>query len=188
MARALIADLVKSNGALATASTSKITLRILNAPSGAKLTSSGGTIVLTPSKGAANFGKLSFTVAGNYLLQVTSPGFVNAAISFTVLPAAAKTLAFTKVPVTRKSSLPFLVGVTLYDAFHNVVTTDSRAVTLSLVTHPAHSTLTGVLTHNLVAGAVFFGGLRVSAVGAYTLKASINLQLVALSPTINYVH
>src|SRR5262249_49872329 len=110
-----------------------VTVTLSANPGGSML---GGTTTVTPGGGVAVFSDLTLDkAASGYTLTFSASGLTDATSTpFTVSPAAADHLDFTVQPTTTVAGDPITpaVVVEIHDAFDNVVTSDTRNVTLSL--------------------------------------------------------
>ena len=124
----------------------------------------GGSVSLNPTAVAVNgvvtFSNLTFTLAGQYILQINSPNITSgspANVTINVIPAVASRLVVISQPAS-----PVTVGslgeykVAVEDAYGNVITTDNS--TLS-VTTTDDSTLSGTLSTNAINGQADFADL-----------------------------
>ncbi len=172
-ARQPVVTVQDSTGATVTGDSSTVTLA-LTTPGGATLACTGGTSKAA-SNGSATFAGCAIDKAGTYTLRATD-GSLTAATSATVTvsPGAANKLVFTTQPGngTGGSALATQPGVTVQDAYGNVVTSDTGAVTLELTT-PGSATLTCTANpRNAVTGIATFSGCAVDKVGSYTFLAT----------------
>jgi hypothetical protein len=159
-------------GNLATNSTVSVTMSLANNPGGATLS---GTRTVPAVNGVATFSTLTLTVAasGN-TLKATDGGLSVTSTAFSVAAGAPAGVDIHGQPsntVVGRAIDPG-VRVVVVDAFGNTVTTSDRAVTLSLLSGPAHARLEGTTTVHAVDGVAVFGDLTLSRAGTYTLKAS----------------
>src|SRR5512143_2672786 len=158
-------------GNTATSFTGSVTLALGTHPAGVVLT---GTTTVSAVSGVATFSNFGgLTVAGGYTLVASSSGLQSVVSnSFTVIPAAATTLAFTTQPSNVASGVGITpaVQVAVQDNFGNTVTTATDAITVSL-TVPNGAVLGGTLTRNAASGVATFTGLTVDKAGTYTLSA-----------------
>ncbi|WP_233261948.1 S8 family serine peptidase [Vitiosangium sp. GDMCC 1.1324] len=153
--------------------TNVITLK-LEGGSGASL---GGTTAVSAVAGVASFGDLSITQASaGYRLTAHAEGMADVSSSaFDVSPGAAAALAFSVQPGTAQAGATVgpAVRVSILDAYGNVVTSASDAITLALSANPGSSTLTGTTTVASVNGVATFADLSLNrAAKGYTLQAS----------------
>ncbi|MFY0565578.1 beta strand repeat-containing protein [Archangium lansingense] len=137
----------------------------------------GGTTTVVASNGVAAFGDLSITqAAAGYRLTAHADGLVDVtSAAFDVSPGAAAALAFSVQPgVTQAgASVNPAVRVSIRDAFGNVVTGASDAITLSLSSNPGSATLAGTTTVAAVNGVATFTDLSLNrSARGYTLQAS----------------
>ncbi|MET0401289.1 MAG: Ig-like domain-containing protein, partial [Cystobacter sp.] len=130
-----------------------------------------GTLSVAAVNGVARFTTVSLEKAGTgYTLVASAAGMAPAtSASFDIVPAAAKTLAFTKQPSTRGTGQAFAVDVTLTDAFGNPTPVTAPQVALTV----NKGTLVGTTTVAPVAGVASFSGLSITEVGSgYVLTAA----------------
>ncbi len=172
IAPAIVVNVLDVNGAIVTTDNSTVTLSISSGPLGAAL---GGTVTAQAVNGVATFNNVILTAAGNYQLTA-SDGAIATALSatFTVIPAAATQLAFSTIPTTINPGVILnpAVAVGVLDKFGNVVTTDTSFITIALASFPTGGALTGTTTVKAVKGVARFTTLSLSALGAYTFKAT----------------
>ena len=125
-----------SSGNLLSSFDGTVSVAIATNPGGASL---GGTLTATASQGVATFSGLTLTTAASgYTLQVSASG-LGAGVSspMTVTPAAASQVAITQQPpasVTAGSGFSLLAAVE--DAYGNVETSASNAVSVALANNP----------------------------------------------------
>lgn len=129
--------------------------------------------------GVATFGSsdgLHFDIAGSYAVAASALGLTQAtSANFSVFPAAAKALVFTSQPAAGVAGQPLAppVEVSVVDGFGNVVTSRSRAISLSLTGGTAGAKLVGGGGTDTVRGVASFGSLWLDKAGStYTLTAS----------------
>ena len=88
-------------------------------------------------------------------------------------PSAAQLAFRTEPSATAGEAISPAIKVEIVDAFGNVVTTTTDAVTIAIGTNPAGGTLSGTATVNAVAGVASFSDLTIGKAGSgYTLAAS----------------
>jgi len=160
-----------ANGNLVTGARHSVTLAIANNPGGATLS---GTRTVGANNGVARFTGLSINkAAAGYTLTATATG-VTAATS-------AAFMAFGTQPGGTEGNVVIAPAVTatISDAFDNVVTGATNAVTVDFGVNIWKSVfapgaaLLGTKTVNAVAGVATFGNLRVDKPGnGYTLSAN----------------
>src|SRR5512143_2777461 len=167
----IVVTVQDGQGNAVTTFTGSITLALGTHPAGVVLT---GTTTVAATAGVATFSSFpGLTVAGGYTLVASSSGLQSVVSnSFTVIPAAATTLAFTTQPSNVASGVGITpaVQVAVQDNFGNTVTTATDAITVSL-TVPNGAVLGGTLTRNAASGVATFTGLTVDKAGTYTLSA-----------------
>jgi hypothetical protein len=158
--------------AVTTDSTTSVSLA-LTTPGGAIL---AGTTSQTASSGVATFSGLSVNKTGSYTLTATSAPVLPSAVSnsLTIQPGAATKLAFVQQPAAAQATVAIAPAVTVAveDTFANVVTSDTRTITVSLASNLTSGTLSGTLSQTASAGVASFGDLSVDKVGSYALGAS----------------
>jgi hypothetical protein len=168
----ITAQLTDVSGAAVAAAGETVTWSVSSGQSGAfsapsSMTNASGvaTVTFTPATTLAS---------PTTTLTATEGGGRTGSAAFPVTPDAAAMLAFTTEPVDGEYliTLP-TVAVTVRDRFGNLVTTDSRQVTIALGTNPASATLGGTRTVATIDGAATFGDLTVNrGASGYTLAAS----------------
>jgi streptogramin lyase len=150
-----------------------VTVALASNPGGATL---GGTLTATASNGVATFSGLTLTTADpGYTLDVSASGLgAGVTSSITVTPATASQVVITTQPpssVTAGSS--FGVQASIEDAYGNVETSASNAVSVALATNPTGTTLGGTLSATASDGVATFSGLTLTkAASGYTLQVS----------------
>ncbi len=153
-----------------TKATNAVTIAIGTNPAGGTLS---GTATVSAVNGVASFSDLTIDKAGSgYTLAASASGLSSATSSaFAVTPAAPVQLAFTVQPTDATAGAAIAeVEVGVEDAFGNVVTTATNAVTIAIGTNPAGGTLSGTATVNAVAGVAFLSDLSIEKAGSgYTL-------------------
>jgi len=169
-----------ANGNLVTGARNAVTLAIANNPGGATLS---GTTTVSANGGIARFTGLSMNkAAAGYTLSATAASLTSAtSAAFAVNPGTPAKVAFGTQPGNAEGNVAFAPAVTatISDAFDNVVTSATNAVTVDLglniwksVFAPG-AALAGTKTVNSVAGVATFSNLRVDKPGnGYTLTAN----------------
>jgi uncharacterized repeat protein (TIGR03803 family) len=152
---------------------SKIALTIASGPAGTKIRGAkGGTI----KNGQLILKNISFQKTGAYTLQVTTPTGFNSGTSsaMQIAPATAKKLVFVQQPAPNPvvHGSPFGTEAELVDAYGNIATNNDSAVLLVLKAHPKDSSLSGVLSQQLVDGVADFTALSVNLAGKYSVAAT----------------
>jgi hypothetical protein len=153
-------------GNLVTGADNAVALGLAGGTPGASL---GGTSTVKALGGVATFDDL--TVKGgvsHYVLQASAAGLAGTTTAdFSVLPGAPVRLVITLPPgasVTAGSG--FSLGVSIEDAFGNVVTGFDGDVGVSLVAGPAGAALSGQTTAKASQGMASFFGLTIDKAGA----------------------
>lgn len=117
-----------------------------------------GTRALSVQNGVATFDNLSTTVAGSDFVLRASAASLNGSVSapFDVAPAQAFTLEFLSIPDILTSGLPLTpsLQVGVVDVFGNVISTDSRSITLRVGNGISTQTIS---TQTAVGGIASFG-------------------------------
>jgi streptogramin lyase len=136
----------------------------------------GGTLSVTASSGGATFSGLTLTkAASGYTLQASAVGVDSVTTSaITVTPLSATQLVITQQPPsTVKLSTPFSMQASIEDAYGNVVTSASGAVSVAFANNPTGATLGGTLTVTASGGVASFTTLTINKIGSgYTLLVS----------------
>jgi len=162
-------------------STASVTLSITTGTGAAGATiSCAGGLTVAAVNGLATFNGCQITkAAANYTLKAASGTLIaGTSAAFTVSPGAPSRLLFTTQPVGSTYGAPFTSQpvVTIQDAYGNVATQSSLAVTLAISpgTGAAGATLscTGGTTISAIAGLAAFSGCTID-------KASTTYVLVA---------
>jgi len=161
-----------------------ITLSLGTNPGGATL---NGTRTVTSTNGVATFSGLWLDkAAGGYTLTASTPGGVTDATStsFATMAAAPAQLALATQPTNATAGVAIspAVEVEVQDAFGNLVSAATDAVTIALDINPGGANLQGTLTVNAVAGVATFSDLVIErAASGYTLVASAGALTEAAS-------
>lgn len=177
---AIEVELRDVSGNLVTSARNAVTLAIAANPGGGTL---AGTKTVTAVNGIASFSGLWIDkAAAGYTLTATSPSLTSATSSgFTINPGAPTRLAFAGQPSNAAGNTVIspAVTATIIDAFGNVATSATNAVTVDFGTNIWKSVfspgaaLIGTKTANAVAGVASFATLRVDKPGnGYTLAAA----------------
>jgi hypothetical protein len=174
-------------GNVVTTNTSTVKLTKNTGPAAGTLS---GTLAVAAVKGIATFGNVILKIAGNYTLKATD-GTLTAATStgFTIKPAAAAKLVFTRQPAKTPAGKAITppVTVAIEDAFGNIVTTNTSTVKISRNTGPTGSTLSGTLSVAAVSGIATFSNLILNTPGTYTLKVIDGVLSSATSASFSVV-
>ena len=109
----------------------------------------------------------SFTTSAADLAPVITP-------TFTIAPAAARSLVFSSVPVSVAAATPFAATLQLRDRFGNTVSSDNTS-SLTLSTAGKASSILGgpPLTQTAAAGVFQFDDLTLSTAGKHRLLAKL---------------
>ena len=166
-----------------------VTVAIGTNPSSGTLS---GTASVTTSGGVATFSGLSINKAGSGYTLTASAASLGGATSSAINVGAgsAAILAFTGEPgnTVANSNITPVVAVSVEDAFGNLVTSATNAITIGIGTNPASGTLSGTLTVSAVNGVATFSSLDINNVGSgYTLMASATGLTSATSFTFNII-
>jgi len=164
-------------GAVVTTDTRDVTIAILANPSSGTLS---GTATVAAVAGVATFHGLAIDKAGTgYTLHATASGLtVATSVSFDITVGPATRLAFGQQPTSTTAATTISPAVTIRveDAGGNLVTTDTRSITLDLDLVRGVDLLgelSGTLTKSAVGGAATFDDLSVNSAGeGYTLDAN----------------
>jgi alpha-tubulin suppressor-like RCC1 family protein len=169
-----------AGGNLVTSARNAVTLAIADNPASGTL---AGTKTVAAVNGIASFSGLWIDKAGAGYTLTASAASLSSATSggFTINPGAPTKLAFGTQPGNTEGNVAFAptVTATISDAFNNVVTSATNAVTLDFGVNIWKSVfapgaaLLGTKTANAVAGVATFANLRVDKPGnGYTLTAN----------------
>ena len=175
------------SGNVVIGNSSAVTLKLGSNPGGATL---GGTLTVNAANGIATFSDITLNKVGTgYTLMATDGSLTgDTSTAFNIAPAVAANVLFTtQPPATAVAGGPFGATVTIRDAFGNVATGNTSAVTLALTT-PNGATLAGTKTVNAVAGVATFSGLSIDKTGSYTLTATDAGLTAAVSSSISISH
>jgi MYXO-CTERM domain-containing protein len=151
---------------------------------------SGGTLSGTRTApvigGVATFSELSINrAAQGYQLVAQGSGLPNVTSTAFDISAGQKTaLVFSVQPGTTQAGVAIspAVRVSIQDAYGNVDTTATDAVTVALGNNPRNATLSGALTVNAINGVATFSDLSINRNGqGYTLRASASALTSAAS-------
>ena len=186
---AITVQIQDASGNLVSTDTRNVTLAIGNNPGGGSLS---GVATVAAVAGVATFSNLSINNAGTgYTLSATSsPALTGAtSASFNITAGAATKLGFGQQPsnTAMGASISPAITVQIQDANGNLVTADTRNVTLAIGANPGGGSLSGTATVAAVAGVATFSDLSINNVGTgYTLGATSYPSLIgATSSTFN---
>ncbi|HYI00011.1 S8 family serine peptidase, partial [Hyalangium sp.] len=162
---------------------SGVTLALGNHPSGGTLS---GTKTAASVNGEATFSDLSIArAATGYQLTAQANGLANATSAmFDISSGPKAALAFTVQPGSTRvgTALSPAVRVAIQDAYGNVDTQATDAVTVALGSNPRNGTLSGGRTVNAINGVATFSDLSINRNGkGYTLQASAGALSTAAS-------
>jgi MYXO-CTERM domain-containing protein len=146
----------------------------------------GGTTTVAASGGVATFSDLSIARAGTgYQLAAHATGLADATSgAFDISHGPAAAVAFTVQPSTAQAGTAIspAVRVALQDAFGNVATSATTAVTVAIGNNPRNGTLSGTKTVNAINGVATFADLSIHRNGkGYTLEATAGALPTATS-------
>ncbi len=160
-----------AQGNPATDFTGAITLMFAEGPGGAV---PSGTPSVNAVAGVATFANLIATQAfAGYKLIASTPAFVASVTStpFTVSPGPPSKLAFGGPDkLLAVAGTPLTVTVSLLDAFDNIITSGTDAVTIAIATGGGN--LSGTATASAVGGIATFSAISLDKAGAHTLAAT----------------
>ncbi len=154
----------------------------------------GGSLSGTKSaaavNGVATFSELTIARASTgYQLVAHTEGLADAtSAAFDIAPGAKAALAFTVQPGSAQAGAAIspAVRVTIQDAFGNVATTATDAVTVAFGNNPRNGTLSGTKTVNAINGVATFADLSLNRAGqGYTLQSSSGSLAAATSAAFN---
>ncbi|KFE66749.1 hypothetical protein DB31_8963 [Hyalangium minutum] len=157
-----------------TTSGTGVTLALNAHPSGGSLS---GTKTALALNGVATFSDLSIArAATGYQLTASSSGITGASsASFDIANGPKAALAFTVQPGSTRAGAAIspAVRVSIQDAYGNVDTSATDAVTVALGSNPRNGTLSGTKTVSAINGVATFSDLSIHRNGrGYTLVAS----------------
>jgi hypothetical protein len=159
-------------GNVVTSNTSTVTLAV---SSGAAGFASGSTTSAAAVNGVATFSNLVLDTAGSYTLGATD-GSLTAAKStgITVNPAAATQAVILQTPSTGTAGQALVptLQIALKDQFGNVVTSNTSALTVSVVSGPAGFAGGSTTSVAAVNGVATFSNLIFNTAGTFTVKVS----------------
>ena len=162
-----------SSGNLLSSFNGTVTVALASNPGGATL---GGTLTATASGGMATFSGLTLdTAASGYTLDVSASGLgAGVTSAITVTPAAATRVVITQQPpASVTAGTGFSLEAAIEDAYGNVETSASNAVSVALASNPTGATLGGTLSATASDGVATFSGLTLTkATSGYTLQVS----------------
>jgi hypothetical protein len=165
---AVTADVLDEYGNLATQFNGLVNANLLGGVGATLL----GTTAVNAIAGVVTFADLAVDKVGTgYTLLITGSGlFAGVSTSFDVTVGAPAALAFVGQPsdVVSGAAISPAVRVAVMDAYGNLVTTSTDAITLAI----SSGTLGGTLTVNAVGGVASFADLTVDLAGTYTLQAT----------------
>ena len=160
---------VDAYGNLATTSSSTVTLKI----TGGKFANGTSSVAATSTQGFATFSNVSINAAGSYSLTALVGASATESASVSVTPSTPAKLAWKSAPAGNGIAGTSLnsISVAVQDAFGNVVTTDSSAVTLTLNSGTFDSG-SSTMTVNAVNGVATFDNVEIDTTGTYKITAS----------------
>jgi phosphodiesterase/alkaline phosphatase D-like protein len=162
-------------GNTVTTDTRNITLTIGVNPGGGAI---GGTTTVPSASGVSTFSTITINKSGTgyKLAASSSPALTSdTSATFNITASAATKLAFGQQPTNGPAGSPLSPAVTVLieDNSGNVVTTDTRQVTIAIGTNPSGGVLTGTPTVTASGGVATFSNLIIDKAGnGYTLTAS----------------
>ncbi len=175
-------------GNVATGYTGAITVAKNSGPASGVLS---GTTTVNAVSGVASFGNLSINIVGTYTLVASATGLTSdTSASFTITPAAAASLAFTVQPSATEAGeiITPPVQVSALDAFGNVATGFTGAITVAKNSGPSNGNLGGDKTNNAVLGVATFDDLDINKIGDYTLIATATGLTSGISASFTIAH
>jgi hypothetical protein len=191
VAPAVTVQIQDAVGNVVTSDTRNVTLSIGSNPGGGSLS---GTTTVAAGSGVATFSNLSINKTGNgyTLLAVSNPALTGATSNtFNITPGAANQLIFGQQPTNTVSGSSISPGITVQieDANGNIVTGDTRNVTMVIGTNPGGGTLSGTSIVSAVSGVATFSDLSIDKTGqGFTLSTTSNPALPgAISNTFDIV-
>ncbi|WP_224247027.1 S8 family serine peptidase [Hyalangium gracile] len=145
-----------------------------------------GTTTVAASGGVATFSDLSIARAGTgYQLKAQASGVTEAtSAAFDIAHGPAAAVVFTVQPGSAQAGTAIspAVRVALQDAFGNVATNATEAITVALGNNPRNGTLSGTKTVNAINGVATFADLSINRKGqGYTLQATAGALPAATS-------
>ena len=154
-----------------------VSFAITGSPAGATGMSLSSATSVTGANGQAGSQLTLGNKAGQYTVAATVSGLAGSPVQFhaTATPGSATQLAFGVQPGSAQAGVAITPAVTvqILDAGSNLVTGDTRNITLSIGNNPSGGTLGGTKTVAASGGIATFSTLTVDKVGAgYTLTAS----------------
>ena len=140
------------------------------------LTVGPNTYTSTVSGGIATFAinNLAITKSGTYTITASDGSLTKATSSLVISPAIANRLVFTQTPSTGTAGvvLGTALKAAITDQYGNIVTTDSSAVSVSVVSGPGSFATGSTLTVFAVGGVATFNKLVLTVAGLYTFGAA----------------
>ena len=183
-----VVTLLDAGGNVAAGAT-PVTLDVVTNPGGGTLACAGGATVV-PVAGVATFAGCSLDRAGSgYQVRAAASGLAAAtSAAFGVVAGAPSRLAFSLVPAGGLGGSAFGVQPTVRveDAWGNLASGSTVAITLGLAVNPSGATLAcnGGTTMTSVAGLASFSGCAIDRVGtAYALGATAGGLTGTLTPS-----
>jgi hypothetical protein len=167
------------------APSSTVTLAIATGPTGGTLTCNPGNDQVTTVNGVATF-SCDITKTGTYTLKATDGALTVTSSSFTITAGAAAQLVFTTQPANSGAGVTFAPGVTVEDAYGNVVTAPSSTVTLSVASGPGALTCNPANDQVTTTNGVATFSCDITVAGTYMLQATDgSLNVTSASFTIS---
>ncbi|HET7250496.1 MAG TPA: invasin domain 3-containing protein, partial [Gemmatimonadales bacterium] len=178
---AVLVAVQDSGGNVVTTATNNISVALGANPGGGTLS---GTSSVSASGGVAQFTNLSIDKTGTgYTLTATGGGLTSAtSLPFTITSGAADHLAFFVQPSNATAGSPITpaVQVEIVDAQGNVVTADTRNISVAILDNPNGGSLSGTTTVAATSGVATFSSVSIDKAGTgYTLQASSSPALTS---------
>jgi hypothetical protein len=159
-------------GNLVPDSATSVSLALEGGPAGASLV---GTMTGATSGGVATFDDLSIDRLGSpYRIQATSPGLAPAMTDDLDVTSSVPShlVVALQPPSSVTAGSGFGLGVSIEDAYGNVVTGYDGSVSIALQGGPAGSTLSGSTSVRVLRGTATFSGLNLDRSGADVLTVT----------------
>ncbi len=159
-------------GNVLTGNTSTVTIAVASGPGGL---TTGSTTSVAAVSGVATFSNLVLDTSGSYTLSVSESGLTGATTgAISVSPAGASKLVLQQTPTsgTAGQALSPSVSAAVEDAFGNVVTSNTSAVTIAVASGPGGFAAGSTISAAAVSGVATFSNLVLDTSGSYTFTVS----------------
>ena len=179
----IIVKIENAKDKVVTTGDATITLSVASGPGTIK-----GKVSVQAVDGKATFSNIKLDTAGDYTLSASDAGGATGTSgSFTIAHAAKAKLVFASsisTPQAEGAVITPPIVVDVEDAFGNIITGATSAVTLGVEGSKTSTELGGTLTVNAVAGQATFSDITIDQIGTLELKATHGKLTKAVSTSI----